>query len=74
MISGTLPVSRGGMDAMLPTLWLIIGAVTFGSLMDEFGFIARLVNPLVARAHSRGALYLMVLLSAFGLNVVAGDQ
>jgi hypothetical protein len=26
-------LSRGGMDSMLATLWLIIGAVTFGALL-----------------------------------------
>lgn len=67
-------LSRGGMDSMLFTLWLIIGAVTFGSLMDELGLIARLTDPLIERAKSRGALYLAVFASAFGLNIVAGDQ
>lgn len=59
---------------MLPTLWLIIGAVTFGSLMDELGFIKRLIDPIVARARTQGRLYLAVFGSALGLNIVAGDQ
>jgi Na+:H+ antiporter, NhaC family len=33
-------LSRGGMDSMLLTLWLIVGAVTFGALLEEFGLIA----------------------------------
>jgi len=67
-------LSRGGMDSMLLTLWLIIGAVTFGALMDELGFIRRLIEPLLAWATTRGRLYVAVFCSAFGLNVVAGDQ
>lgn len=67
-------LSRGGMDSMLLTLWLIIGAVTFGAIMDELGLIRRLTDPLIERAQSRGSLYLAVFASAFGLNVVAGDQ
>ena len=67
-------LSRGGMDSMLFTLWLIIGAVTFGALMDELGFIGRLVEPMIVRATTRGKLYLAVFASAFGLNIVAGDQ
>ena len=67
-------LSRGGMDSMLLTLWLIIGAVTFGSIMDEVGLIRRLTSSLIARARTRGQLYLTVFASAFGLNVVAGDQ
>lgn len=67
-------LSRGGMDSMLLTLWLIIGAVTFGALLDELGLISRITEPMLERAKSRGALYLTVFASCFGLNVVAGDQ
>ncbi|WP_250465007.1 Na+/H+ antiporter NhaC [Microbulbifer litoralis] len=67
-------LSRGGMAGMLHTLWLIMGAVTFGALLDEFGLIARLINPLIYRAKSIGGLFLTVFASAFGLNLVAGDQ
>ena len=67
-------VSRGGMDSMLFTLWLIFGAVTFGALLEHFGLIARLVDPMIASATSTGRLFLTVFACAFGLNVVAGDQ
>jgi Na+:H+ antiporter, NhaC family len=67
-------LSRGGMDSMLATVWLIIGAVTFGALLEEFGLIARLVDPLIAAAKSTGRLFATVFGCAFGLNVVAGDQ
>lgn len=67
-------VSRGGMSSMLITLWLIIGAVTFGALLERFGLIARLVNPLIHSARSTGRLYVTVFGCALALNVVAGDQ
>jgi len=67
-------VSRGGMDSMLLTLWLIFGAVTFGALLEHFGLIARLVGPMIASATSTGRLFLTVFACGFGLNVVAGDQ
>jgi Na+:H+ antiporter, NhaC family len=67
-------LSRGGMDSMLLTLWLIIGAVTFGSLLEEFGLIARLINPMIRAAEGTGRLFLTVFATAFGLNIVAGDQ
>jgi NhaC family Na+:H+ antiporter len=67
-------VSRGGMASMLPTVWLIIGAVTFGALLEEFGMIARLVDPLIRAARTTGRLFATVFACAFGLNVVAGDQ
>jgi Na+:H+ antiporter, NhaC family len=67
-------LSRGGMDSMLMTIWLIIGAVTFGAMLEEFGLIARLVDPMIAAAQSTGRLFVTVFACAFGLNVVAGDQ
>jgi NhaC family Na+:H+ antiporter len=67
-------VSRGGMDSMLLTIWLIIGAVTFGALLEKFGLIARLIDPMIRAATTRGRLYLTVFATCFGLNVVAGDQ
>jgi NhaC family Na+:H+ antiporter len=67
-------LSRGGMDSMLFTLWLIIGAVTLGALLDELGFIGRLSAPLIAWAKTRGRLYFAIFASALGLNIVAGDQ
>ncbi|PRX47412.1 transporter (NhaC family) [Nonomuraea fuscirosea] len=67
-------LSRGGMDSMLPTLWLIIGAVTFGTLLEEFGLLNRLIEPMVRAAKGTGRLFVAVFASAFGLNIVAGDQ
>jgi len=67
-------LSRGGMDSLLMTIWLIIGAVTFGALLERFGLIDRLVRPMIGRALTTGRLFLSVCASAVGLNVVAGDQ
>lgn len=67
-------LSRGGMDSMLLTLWLIIGAVTFGTILEEFGLINRLVDPVIRAAKSTGRLFLTVFATGFGLNIVAGDQ
>jgi NhaC family Na+:H+ antiporter len=67
-------LSRGGMASMLPTLWLIIGAVTFGVLLEEFGLMNRLIDPLISAARHTGTLFLSVFACGFGLNVFAGDQ
>ncbi|MEV1119189.1 Na+/H+ antiporter NhaC [Actinosynnema sp. NPDC049800] len=67
-------LSRGGMDSMLLTLWLIIGAVTFGTVLEEFGLINRLMDPMIRAAKGTGRLFVVVFATAFGLNVVAGDQ
>jgi NhaC family Na+:H+ antiporter len=78
MRSGIEPIdallSRGGMDSMLPTVWLILGAVTFGTLLVEFGLVNALIDPLIAAARTTGRLFLAVFACCFGLNVVAGDQ
>jgi NhaC family Na+:H+ antiporter len=67
-------LSRGGMRSMLPTLWIIIGAVVFGTLLEEFNLIGKLINPILLRANTTGKLIAAVVGTAIGLNIVAADQ
>jgi NhaC family Na+:H+ antiporter len=67
-------LSRGGMDSMLLTMWIIIGAVTFGTLLEEFGLLAKLINPMLLRARTTGLLFATAVATAIGLNIVAADQ
>jgi NhaC family Na+:H+ antiporter len=67
-------LSRGGMDSMIKTIWLIIAAVNFGTLLEEFGLLAKLIDPVIARARTQGRLFLTTAGTALGLNVVAADQ
>lgn len=48
-------LSRGGMDSMLLTIWLIIGASSFGTMVDDFGLLNKLVEPLLLRAKALAA-------------------
>src|SRR5512139_2976196 len=41
--------SGGGMDSMLTTIWLILGAMSFGAMMDYGGFNSRLITPIIGR-------------------------
>lgn len=66
--------SRGGMASLLTTIWLVLGALAFAAVMEHAGFLARLLEPVVARARTRGRLILATNSSGIGLNVVAGDQ
>jgi NhaC family Na+:H+ antiporter len=66
--------SRGGMASMLTTVWLVLGALSFGAVMEHAGFLNRLLAPIVSRAKTRGSLILAVNASGVGLNVIAGDQ
>jgi Na+:H+ antiporter, NhaC family len=66
--------SRGGMASMLTTVWLILGALSFAAIMEEAGFLERLIAPVVRRARSDASLIASVACTCIGLNVVAGDQ
>ncbi len=66
--------SRGGMASLLTTVWLVLAALAFASIMERAGFLERLLSPIVSRARSRGSLILAVNASGIGLNVIAGDQ
>lgn len=67
-------LSRGGMTSMLLTIWLIIVALAFGSLLDEFGFLSKLITPILLRAKSVGSLIATSVGTAIGLNIVTADQ
>jgi NhaC family Na+:H+ antiporter len=66
--------SRGGMASMLTTVWLILGALSFAAVMEEAGFLDRLIAPVVRRARTDAGLIASVAGTCIGLNLVAGDQ
>ena len=66
--------SRGGMSSMLFTIWLVLGALSYASIVEQAGVLHRLIEPLVQRARSTGRLIATVIGTAIGLNVIAGDQ
>jgi NhaC family Na+:H+ antiporter len=66
--------SRGGMASLLTTVWLVLATLSFAAIMEHAGFLARLLQPVVAHAPSRGRLIAAVNGSAIGLKVIAGDQ
>ncbi|HEX5163832.1 MAG TPA: Na+/H+ antiporter NhaC [Thermomicrobiales bacterium] len=66
--------SRGGMSSMLSTVWIILGALAFGAIMEHAGFLNRLVETLLEKATSGGALVASVIGTAIGLNIIAADQ
>jgi Na+:H+ antiporter, NhaC family len=66
--------SGGGMDSMLLTVWLILGALSFAAIMEEAGFLERLITPVIRRARTDAGLITSVAVTSAGLNVIAGDQ
>ncbi|NQZ09621.1 MAG: Na+/H+ antiporter NhaC [Algicola sp.] len=67
-------LSGGGMGSMLNTIWLIICAMTFGSIMEKTGLLQKLVNSLAGFTHTAGSLISTTIVTAFGTNCIAADQ
>jgi NhaC family Na+:H+ antiporter len=66
--------SRGGMDSMLNTIWLIITALAFGGVVEKAGVLERLITPIIEKAKSNGALVASLVSSIFATNVITADQ
>ncbi|MBL4612758.1 MAG: Na+/H+ antiporter NhaC [Emcibacter sp.] len=67
-------LSRGGMSSMLYTIWLIICAITFGSVIEKLGMLKRIVDSVIHMAKSTGSLILTTALTCIGVNILAADQ
>ncbi|MFO1413872.1 MAG: Na+/H+ antiporter NhaC [Burkholderiales bacterium] len=69
-----LLVTRGGMDSMLNTIWLVITALAFGGVVEKAGVLDRLLSPIIAKAKSAGALVASLVSSIVATNIVTADQ
>lgn len=67
-------VTRGGMDSMLNTIWLIITALAFGGVVEKSGYLDRLMTPIISKAKSAGALVVTLVASTISTNIVTADQ
>ena len=67
-------LTRGGMESMLVTIWLILTALSFGAVLEHTGMLKRIIDGALKRAQSTGSLVLTVVLSCIGINIIAGDQ
>ncbi len=72
MISELL--SSGGMAGMLNTIWLILGAMIFGGVMESCGMLKRIVEEIIKWAHSTGSLVASTAVTSIFFNLTAGDQ
>ena len=66
--------SRGGMDSMLNTIWLIITALAFGGVVEKAGVLDRLIAPVIERAKSAGALVASLVSAIIATNIITADQ
>jgi NhaC family Na+:H+ antiporter len=69
-----LLATRGGMDSMLNTIWLIVTALAFGGVVEKVGVLDRLITPIISKAKSDGALVSKLAASIFATNVITADQ
>lgn len=67
-------LSRGGMLEMASTVILILCAMSFGGVMERTGMLQTLASKLLSLAKSAGSLIAVTVLTAAGINIVAGDQ
>jgi Na+:H+ antiporter, NhaC family len=67
-------VTRGGMDSMLNTIWLIISALAFGGVVEKCGVLERLIAPVIERAKTAGALITSLVAAILATNIVTADQ
>ncbi len=66
--------TAGGMTKMLPTIWLIICAMTFGGVMDAIGALSRISKALLKLFHTTFGLFASTVASCLALNLTASDQ
>lgn len=67
-------MTRGGIDSMLNTIWLIITALAFGGVVEKAGVLNRLIAPIIEAARSTGALVSALVASVLTTNIVTADQ
>lgn len=67
-------VATGGMNGMLPTIFLIVCAATFGGLLNGSGMIQSLTGMLTKRIKTRTGMVSATVATGFASNCATGDQ
>ncbi len=67
-------LTRGGMESMLNTIWLIVSAMMFGAVMEKSGMLQVLADRVLSVAKSTGGLIVATLATSIGANIIASDQ
>ncbi|MCM1028245.1 MAG: hypothetical protein NC342_05075 [Pseudoflavonifractor sp.] len=66
--------ATGGMTGMLPTIYLILGAMMFGGVMIGSGMLKVLTRSFIRRLRRRKSLVGATVMSGLFLNATTGDQ
>ncbi len=67
-------LSRGGMSSMLNTVWLIVCAMAFGSVMEQVGLLQRILKAILHSVESTTGLIITTVFTCIGANVMTADQ
>ena len=67
-------LSSSGMKGMLPTVWLVICAMSFGGAMQESGLLKRISDPIMLYAQQTGSLIATTSATCFFFNITTSDQ
>ena len=67
-------LSKGGVIYMMPTVGLIIAALSFGGIMERTGMLSTIARAILARAKTTGSLITSTILSCIAMNIVAAEQ
>ncbi len=67
-------LSKGGMESMLNTVWLIISALGFGGVLERTGILAYLLDVALRSVKSVGSLIATTVLTCISTNALAADQ
>jgi len=68
-----LLATRGGMESMLGTIWLVITALAFGGVVERIGVLERIIEPLTRRPKP-GKVVASTVGAVVATNVITADQ
>lgn len=67
-------LSRGGISSMLPTVGLILCALSFGGVMETTGLLVRIVEAMLRKVKTAGGLVAATVTTCLGTNILTADQ
>ncbi|MFP5386836.1 MAG: Na+/H+ antiporter NhaC [Bacteriovoracia bacterium] len=67
-------LTRGGMSAMLNTVWIILMSMVFGGVMEVTGMLEVIGFAILKMVRGTASLIAATVSSAFFVNLTAGDQ
>lgn len=67
-------VSTGGIEGMLPTVWLVLSAMVFGGAMIGTGMLGRITHAITSRLNHHRSIVGTTVSCGLFLNCATGDQ